>query len=58
MPRRRRSPLRQAERDLYLASRTAGDVRAFERGGVAGLLKRLLRRKVRRTVGRRTRGWL
>jgi hypothetical protein len=55
---RRRNPLRRAERDLYLADRTLGDVEAFQRGGVAGLAKRLLRRKVRRTVGRKTRGWL
>jgi len=51
---RRRSVLRKAERDLYLADRTVGDLEALQRGGIGGLLKRLARRQVRR----RTRGWL
>lgn len=55
---RRRSPLRKAERELYLADRTAGDLEALERGGIGALLARLMRRQVRREVGRKTRGWL
>lgn len=58
MTARRRSALSQAEHDLYLASRTAGDFRALQSGGITALLLRLLRRDVRRTVGRKTRGWL
>jgi hypothetical protein len=55
---RKRSPLRQVERDAYLVSRAAGDIRALQSGGVTALLLRLGRRKVRRTVGRKTGGWL
>lgn len=55
---RRRSALRTIERDAYLTSRTAGDLEAFQRGGIGGLIKRLARRQVRRTVGRKSRGWL
>jgi hypothetical protein len=44
----------QGKRHLYLASRTAGDLEALQRGGLGALLKRLLRRQVRR----KTRGWL
>ena len=55
---RRRSPLRKAERDLYLADRTLGDAEALQRGGIGALLKRLARRQVRRAVGRKSRGWL
>jgi hypothetical protein len=55
---RRRSPFRAAERDLYLASRTPGDLNALQRGGIGALLARLMRRQVRRTVGRKTHGWL
>lgn len=58
MTARKRSPLRQAERDLYLANRTAGDIRALRTGGPVALLLRLLRRKSRRTVARKTKGWL
>lgn len=46
---RHRSPLRQIQRDSYLLSRTAGDVRAVKRGRLA---KRLLRRSLTRAVFR------
>jgi len=55
---RRRSALGKAERDLYLADRTASDARALRSGGLGALALRLMRRKVRRTIGRKTRGWL
>ena len=55
---RRRSGLRAAERNLYLADRTLGDLLAFQRGGLLGLGKRISRRKTRRAVGRATKGWL
>ncbi len=55
---RKTTGLRKAERDLYLADRTLGDLLSFQRGGVAGLAKRLARRQVRRRVGRATKGWL
>ncbi len=58
MTARKRSPLRQAEHDLYLANRTAGDYRALQSGGITALLLRLAKRKARRTVGRKTKGWL
>jgi hypothetical protein len=49
MNRRRRSALAQAERDLYLASRTAGDLHAAEKGPAA-LAERVTRRQVRRRL--------
>lgn len=53
-----RSWLRQAERDTYLISRTLGDVNAAKTGGAPRLAKRLVRRRVRRFIGRKSRGWL
>lgn len=55
---RKQSALSQIERQAYLANRAAGDVRAFQQGGILGLLLRVGKRDVRRTVRRRTRGWL
>jgi len=49
--RRRRSTLRTMQRDLYLSSRTVGDVRAAVRGP-GYLAKRLVRRKLLRTLFR------
>lgn len=48
---RRRSTFRKIERDVYLADRTALDVRAAMRGPVP-LAKRLIRRRVTRSVFR------
>lgn len=45
---RRRSPSAQVERDLYLASRTVGDLRAARRG-FGPILLRLLKRRVHRS---------
>jgi hypothetical protein len=39
-------------------NRTAGDARALQRGGILALLLRIGKRDVRRTVARKTRGWL
>ncbi|HZR50097.1 MAG TPA: hypothetical protein VFB06_11315 [Streptosporangiaceae bacterium] len=58
MARSRTGGLRKAERNLYLTDRTLGDLLAFQRGGVAGLVKRLAPRQVRRKVGRASKGWL
>lgn len=49
---RRRSPLSRAERDLYLASRTAGDLHAAGEGPAA-LAERIARRQVRRRLYQR-----
>jgi hypothetical protein len=43
---RERSFLKQAQRDTYLISRTAGDLAALQRGA---LPKRLIRRKATRS---------
>jgi hypothetical protein len=53
-----RSLLRQVQRDAYLVSRTAGDVNAAKTGGAPRLAKRLVRRRWRRFIGRKTGGWL
>jgi len=58
MTRRRTQPSRSVERDLYLASRTLGDIRTVRRGGVTAYGVRLVRRSWRRQLGRRSRGWL
>jgi len=48
---RRRSTFRRVERDVYLADRTALDVRAAMRGPVP-LAKRLIRRRLTRALFR------
>lgn len=48
---RRRSTFRRVERDVYLADRTALDVRAAMRGPVP-LARRLVRRRVTRSLFR------
>lgn len=48
---RRRSALAQFQRDTYLASRTAGDLRAARRGP-GPLAKRLVRRSLTRALFR------
>lgn len=58
MTARRTTSLRQIERSVYKVDRALGDAAAFQRGGFPGLAKRLLRRQVRRRVGRATKGWL
>jgi hypothetical protein len=42
--------LNSAERDLYLARRTRADYRAYQRGGVPAVAKRVVRRKVNRRL--------
>jgi hypothetical protein len=44
--------LEQIRRGMYLGQRSIGDLQAFERGGPASLGKRLVRRKVTRTIMR------
>jgi hypothetical protein len=42
----------QVRRGLYLGQRSIGDLQAFERGGALGLGKRLVRRRIARTLMR------
>lgn len=44
---RKRDPLRELQRDLYLSQRTIGDVRAAQRGPNI-LAKRVIRRHITR----------
>jgi hypothetical protein len=44
--------LEQIRRGMYVGQRSIGDLQSFERGGAAGLGKRLVRRKVTRTLMR------
>ncbi len=44
--------LKHIRKNLYYGQRAIGDVQAFERGGALGLGKRLVRRKVTRTLMR------
>ncbi len=46
----RRSGLRTFERDAYKVSRAAGDLEAVERGGAPRLARRLVRRKITRSI--------
>lgn len=55
---RKRSMLREIERDTYLTDRAMGAALAAQRGGAPAVAKRLVRRRVRRFVGRATKGWL
>jgi hypothetical protein len=42
--------LNSAERDLYLARRTRADYRAYKKGGVPAVAKRVARRKINRKL--------
>jgi hypothetical protein len=42
--------LSKLQKDLYLASRTVGDVNAFQRGGTNALTKRVVKRQIHRTI--------
>jgi len=55
MTRRRQSGFRRAERQVYLADRTALDISAALRGPVP-LARRLVRRRIRRSFFRSLRG--
>lgn len=44
--------LEQVRRSLYLGQRTIGDLEALQRGGPLGLGKRIVRRKVTRSLMR------
>lgn len=45
-----KSELGRIERDLYKTQRAVGDVRAVETGGAPKLAKRLVRRRVTRSL--------
>jgi hypothetical protein len=58
MASRRGSWIRRAERDSYLITRALGTVNAAQKGGAPRVAKRLVRRRVRRFISRKSGGWL